>query len=217
MLCAPPAPSPSARERLRTAPGPGPCKHLAASGNAAALPRRAIREGRADVRSSAPPGRCSGLAGRRNSAAARPDRQRDGRRRPSLLGHESDSQACLHAAADRAASKHNGGSCNRGKAGPTSNPARGPDDRRRRGARVWRGAGRFDALATRPAFAVTPARTVNGGTKREPFRYKSTPPPSSSGTWIGPVGCGGWPLATLRRRPSGCRSGLSGRVCVGGV
>jgi hypothetical protein len=76
MLCAPPAPSPSARERLRAAPDPGPCKHLAASGNASVLPRRATREGHADVRSSAPPGRCSGLGGRRNSAAARPTGKR---------------------------------------------------------------------------------------------------------------------------------------------
>jgi hypothetical protein len=95
MLRAPPAPSPSARERLRTAPGPRPCKHLAASGNAAALPGRAPREGRADVRSSAPPGRCSGLGGRRNSAAARPTGKGSEGSSWRLLAHVSDSTGAL--------------------------------------------------------------------------------------------------------------------------
>ena len=76
LLRAPPAQSRSACERLRTARGSGSCKHSAASGNAAALPRRAAREGRADVRSSAPPGRCSGLGARDESPAARPQPQR---------------------------------------------------------------------------------------------------------------------------------------------
>ncbi|MGZ6669550.1 MAG: hypothetical protein ACXVH3_33255, partial [Solirubrobacteraceae bacterium] len=42
------------------------------------------------------------------------------------LGHACDSQACLRAAGGRAGSKHIGGSCNRGKAGPQPIPPERP-------------------------------------------------------------------------------------------
>ena len=100
--------------------------------------------------------RFTGKRQRRISAPPRPEHQRRGRRRQSLLRHASDSQVRLQVAADRTASKHFGRSRNRGNAGPRADAAAAVDGRRRRELRDWRVGGLSSPSLIRPAFV--PAR-----------------------------------------------------------
>ena len=65
---------------------------------------------------------------------------------------------CLPVAADRAAGKHLDDSRNRGKAGLSSDPARGRDHRRRHGSRDWRTGGLRVRAGREPALMFSRVR-----------------------------------------------------------
>ena len=154
------------------------------------------------------------------TAEFRPVQQRRGRRRPSLLRHPSDSQVRLQVTADRAASKHIGSSRNHGKAGPPTDPAKGPGGRRRRDARVWRDAGSVpsgEGDLLRACRGYRPARPrVSIASKRSQLVAGRVPADchivSIGRVWLevrGMVGsllhCAHWSRCVVGRMPGECR------------